>query len=160
MIKFSPASARDSNRFRCLGDGSGIEHVQRLSHRAIRTVTKLANRVAARVGKSVMACIYRGTLIRVFQNYELSILAGVVAIARVHTPTVLSRRPISPAAAHEDAGGFSGAARPGSIITETVLMWLQGSFASSISEGERCPRLVSGCAAVEFPGRNAAGSSL
>ena len=58
MIKFSPTSARDSNLYRCLGDGSGTELIQRLSHLGIRTVAKLANRMAARVGKSVMAPVF------------------------------------------------------------------------------------------------------
>ena len=43
------ASARDSNLYRCVGDGFGTELIQRLSHLGIRTVAKLANRVAARV---------------------------------------------------------------------------------------------------------------
>ena len=60
MIKVSPASARDSNLYRCLGDGFGTELIQRLSHLGIRTVAKLANRVAARVGKSLMAPVFTG----------------------------------------------------------------------------------------------------
>ena len=58
MIKVSPASARDRDLYRCLGDGFGTELIQRLSHLGIRTVAKLVNRVAARIGRSLMVRVF------------------------------------------------------------------------------------------------------
>jgi hypothetical protein len=57
-IKDSPATAMDSKLERCLGQGSPVGEVQRPAHLGIRRVAKLADRVAARVGRSGMASVF------------------------------------------------------------------------------------------------------
>ena len=87
MIKVSPASARDSSLHRCLGDRFGTELIQRLSHLGIRTVAKLANRVAARIWQVAHgAGIYRTTPKTLFQNYELHDSGRRIGAAPVSAP--------------------------------------------------------------------------
>ena len=83
MMKVSPESARDSNLYRCLGDGSGTEHVQRLSHLGMRTVAKLANIMAARVGRSVMVLVFsRAPAKPCSKTIVRMVLVAVVALPR------------------------------------------------------------------------------
>jgi len=55
-----PATAMDNTLEQGFGQGSATGDVQRPPYLGMRTVPKLANRVAARVGRSGMAPVFIG----------------------------------------------------------------------------------------------------
>ena len=73
----------------CFGDMFGTELIQRLSHLGIRTVAKLANRVAARIGRSLMVPVFIGRPPKpCSKTMNCMVLAAVVALPRsVHRET-------------------------------------------------------------------------
>src|ERR1700760_2472606 len=70
MINVSAATVSASSLARSLGDGVATGHIQRTGLVGIWTVTKLANRVAARFGRSDIAPVFIGWRRTAFQNYQ------------------------------------------------------------------------------------------
>ena len=86
MIRVSPASARDSNLYRCLGDGSGTD-LSRGSHISVFELWQ-SWPIGWRQGSEGRSwCRYLSEHPKtLFQNYELMVLAAVVAMPRSVAP--------------------------------------------------------------------------
>jgi hypothetical protein len=70
MINVSAATVSASSLARSLGDGAATGHIHRPGLVGIRTVAKLANRVAARVGRSTWRRHLSDGAETLFQNYR------------------------------------------------------------------------------------------